>query len=61
MKLKLILICALLALSLSLFACTSKQASLEISCDEFMEGQHFTWEVVSKQIAETLTDVVENG
>ncbi len=45
MKSRLILLCTLLALSLSLFACTSKQASLEISCDEFMEGQHFTWEV----------------
>ena len=45
MKSKLILICALAALSLCLFACTSKQASLEISCDEFMKDQHFTWEV----------------
>ena len=45
MKIKLILLCTLLALSLSLFACTSKQVSLEISCDEFMKGQNFTWEV----------------
>ena len=45
MKLKLVLTCALIVLSLSLFACTSKQASLEISCDEFMKGQNFTWEV----------------
>ena len=45
MKLKLILICAMVALSLSLFSCTSKQASLEITCDKFMEYQHFTWEV----------------
>ena len=45
MKLKLILVCTLLALSLSLFACTSRQAALEISCDEFRKDQHFTWEV----------------
>ncbi len=45
MKTRLILVCTLLALSLSLFACTSRQASLEIPCDEFMKDQHFTWEV----------------
>ena len=45
MKSKLILICALIALSLGLFACTSKQVSLEISCDDFTKGQHFSWEV----------------
>lgn len=45
MKNKLILICTLFALSLSMFACTSRQASLEISCDDFMTDQHFTWEV----------------
>ena len=45
MKIKLILLCALLALSLSISACTSKQPSLEISCDEFMKDQHFTREV----------------
>lgn len=42
MKIKLISLCAILTLSLSTFACTSKQASLEISCDEFMKDQHFT-------------------
>jgi len=45
MKSKLILICALIALSLGLFACTSKQVSLEISCDDFTKDQHFSWEV----------------
>ena len=45
MKIKAILICALIALSLGLSACTNKQVSLEISCDEFMQEQHFTWEV----------------
>ena len=45
MKIKLILVCILLALSLGLLACNSKQVSLEISCDDFMEYQHFTWEV----------------
>ena len=45
MKLKLILICAVIAISLSLFACTSKQVSLEISGEDFMKDQHFTWEV----------------
>ncbi len=47
MKLKLILmIFAVVALSLSLLACSpTKQVSLEISCDDFMKDQHFTWEV----------------
>ena len=45
MKLKLILICAMVALSLSLFSCTSKQAALEVTCDDFMEFKHITWEV----------------
>ena len=45
MKLKLILISAMVALSLSLFSCTSKQASLEITCDEFMKDQHIAKEV----------------
>jgi len=45
MKIKLILLCVLLALSLSISACTGKQVSLEIPCDEFMKDQHFTWEV----------------
>lgn len=44
MKIKAILICALIALSLGLSACTSNQVSLEISCDDFMQDQHFTWE-----------------
>ncbi len=45
MKTKLVLVCSLLALSLSLLACTSKQLSLEISCDDFMKDQHFNWKV----------------
>ena len=45
MKTKLILVSTLLTLSLSLFACTSKQVPLEITCDHFTEDQHFTWEV----------------
>ena len=44
MKIKLILVCTLVALSLGLVACTSKQVSLEISCDDFMKDQHFSWE-----------------
>ena len=45
MKIKLILICTLLALSLSMFACTSKQVALEVTCDDFIEYKHITWEV----------------
>ena len=45
MKIKLVLLCVLLALSLSISACTGKQVPLEISCDEFVKDQHFTWEV----------------
>ena len=45
MKLKLILISAIVALSLSLFSCTSKQVALEVTCDDFMEFKHITWEV----------------
>lgn len=44
MRMKLVLACTLVALSLGLVACTSRQVSLEISCDQFMENQHFTWE-----------------
>ena len=35
MRTRLILVSILLALSLSLFACTSKQVPLEITCDDF--------------------------
>ena len=45
MKIQLIFLCTLLALSLPLFACSSRQAALEITCDHFMEDKHFTWEV----------------
>ena len=45
MKIKLILLGTLLALSLSMFACTSKQAALEVTCDHFMEAKHITREV----------------
>ena len=45
MKTKLMLTCVVVALSLPLFACSSRQAALEITCDHFMEDKHFTWEV----------------
>ena len=45
MKSKILLICAMVAVSPSLFACHSWEASLEISCDDFMENQHLTWVV----------------
>ena len=45
MKSKLILICAMVAISLCLFACSPKEASLEVSCDDFMELQHISKEV----------------
>ncbi len=47
MKSKLILVCAVVAISLCLFAClpTSKQASVEVSCDDFMKLQHISQEV----------------
>jgi len=44
MRIKLIFVCTLVALSLGLVACTSEQASLEVSCDEFMKSQHFSRE-----------------
>ncbi len=46
MKSKLILVCAVVAISLSLFACapTPNQASVEVTYDDFMNQQH-----VSKQ------------
>ena len=46
MKSKLILVCAVVAISLCLFAClpTSKQASVEVSCDDFMKLQHISQE-----------------
>ena len=47
MKSKLILVCIMVAISLCLFAClpTSKQASVEVSCDDFMKLQHISQEV----------------
>ena len=47
MKAKLILVCAMVAVSLFLFAClpASKQASVEVSCDDFMELNHISQEV----------------
>lgn len=47
MKLKLSLICAVVATSLLLVACSpaQKQASIEISCDDFMGVNHISQEV----------------
>jgi len=50
MKLKLILTCAVVAISLSLLACSPasepvSQVSLEVSCDDFYEQQHISKEV----------------
>jgi len=47
LKLKLILTCAVVAISLCLFACSPapKQASVEASCDDFYEHQHISQEV----------------
>jgi len=47
MKSKLILMCAVVAISLGLFACspTTKQASVEVSCDDFRKLQHISKEV----------------
>jgi len=47
MKSKLILVCAVVAISLCLFAClpTSKQVSVDVSCDDFMKQQHISQEV----------------
>ncbi len=46
MKSKLILVCAVVAISLCLFAClpTSKQVSVEVSCDDFTKQQHISQE-----------------
>jgi inhibitor of cysteine peptidase len=46
MKSKLILVCAVVAISLCLFAClpTSKQVSVDVSCDDFMKQQHISQE-----------------
>ena len=47
MKAKLILTCAMVAISLSLFACfpTPKQVSVDASWDDFMKLQHISKEV----------------
>ena len=45
MKSKLILTCAVVAASLCLFACTPRQASVDVSCDEFYEQNHISKEV----------------
>ena len=47
MKSKLILMCAVVAISLCLFAClpAPKQVSVEVSCDDFMKLKHISQEV----------------
>jgi len=47
MKSKLILVCIMVAISLCLFAClpTPKQASVNVSWDDFMKEQHISQEV----------------
>ena len=47
MKLKSILVCAVVAILLLLVACspTPKQASVEVSCDDFMKVNHISQEV----------------
>ena len=47
MKTKLILVCALVALSLSVFACAPSTGSVstEVSCDDFMDQNHVSKEV----------------
>ncbi len=47
MKSKLILMCAVAAISLSLFACSpaSEEVAVETTCDDFMENQHISQEV----------------
>ena len=47
MKLKLILICAVVAVSVSLLACSApvKQASVEVSCDDFYKQAAISREV----------------
>jgi inhibitor of cysteine peptidase len=47
MKTKLILICAVGVLSLFLFACApaARQASVEVSCDDFSQQNHITKQV----------------
>jgi len=45
MKSKLVLVCAVTALLLGLFACSPKQASVEVSCDDFTKSQNISKEV----------------
>jgi len=47
MKSKLFLMCAMVAISVSLVAClpTPKEVSLEASCDDFLKQQHVSKEV----------------
>ena len=46
MKSKLILVCAVVAISLCLSAClpAAKQASVDVSCDDFMRANHISQE-----------------
>jgi len=46
MKTKLILTCAMVAISLCLFACSpASKVSVEVSCDDFMKLKHISKEV----------------
>ena len=45
MKSKLILTCAMVAISLCLFACSPALKQVDISCDDFMKLQHISQEV----------------
>lgn len=42
MEIKALLVCALVVISLGLFACTPEGAPIEISCDDFMNDNHIS-------------------
>ena len=42
MEIKALLVCALVVISLGLFACTPKGTPIEISCDDFMNDNHIS-------------------
>ncbi len=51
MKSRLILMCAVAAISLPLFACSPKQVFVDVSCDDFYKQQH-----ISKEVEVTVGD-----
>lgn len=49
-----------IAILLCLFACTSKQNSLEVTCDQFLDKKHLTWNIKVQRSESLLVTLCSN-